>query len=107
TRVGTSARTNPPGCRKTKLVRSGVMQSGRPVRGSGLPSACTVWIGPILGSLRGVLNGQVQSRQLVLRKDAIDIEDHEELGIPLPHAANEIGFDRGTEAGRRLDLIGF
>lgn len=39
-------------------------------------------------------------------EDAVDIEDHDELRIAFAHAADEVGADLVTDAGRRLDLVG-
>src|ERR1035438_4541020 len=49
--------------------------------------------------------GAAYRRQLLGREHAVDIQDHDELRVALPHALDKVGPDLGADPGRRLNLF--
>ena len=44
--------------------------------------------------------------QLLGREDAVDIQNHDELGVALAHALDKVGANMGADARRGLNLLG-
>ena len=45
-------------------------------------------------------------RQFLSAEDAVDVQNHDELRVPLSHALDEIGSYLCADSGGRLNLVG-